>query len=150
MKPCDDSEINWGLGDPKIQSRGILEGGGGSSSFTRPTSREIFYTADFVLALHHKGYFETLKDRSGNRGKITLDEAVEKIADMLATVKFEKSMDLFQESTRLKLIEVINEVLSGKNIVPEGVIDEDTIQPESTRNGVRHNSLLQRFISLRR
>ena len=131
----------------------FIGGGGGYNVADRSTSsKRMLYEATCVMSLHHDGYFEILKNRTtGTRGKISLDEAVEHMADMLAKAKFGKSMDMFQEGMKMKLVEVIHEVLSGKNIIPKGAIDyEDTVQRESGSNGSGHNSLLQRFVQLRR
>lgn len=147
MVPTSDLKIG-------IFSKASGDCGGGGSFHTSElsSSKRMMYEATKVLSINHEGYFEILKDRGeGNKGKIPLDEAINHIADMLAKVKFGNSMDMFQEGTKIKLIEVINEVLSGKNIIPKGAIDyENTVQPESGGNGSGRNTLLQRFVQLRR
>lgn len=99
--------------------------GGGSSSHTHtPTSRKsLLYDATIALSLDYKNKIAIIKDRkTGVVGPIKIETAVKKMAEMLCKVKFDGSMDMFQEIMKQKLIEVMTDVLSDKDIIPKGEI----------------------------
>jgi len=126
-------------------------GGGGSSSYKikRPSALERMYQANQVLSLDHKNKFHILKNRSGKHGELDITGAVDFVADMLTKHIFDGSMDMFQETMKMKLVECMSEIVSGKNIVPKGDIENaNTVQRESRGDGSGRNSLLQGFISL--
>ena len=115
------------------------------------TTSNMIHEALTIISLDHSHKFKLLKDRSeGTKGEISIDKAIEKMADMLAKAVFTGTMDMFQETMKMKLVECINGVISGDNIIPEGNIDENSVQRESRSNGTKHNTLLQRFVQLRR
>jgi len=81
------------------------------------------YEANMVLSLNHKHNFNILKNRySGISGPVSTDQAVEQIAGMLVAHVFKGSMDMFQETMKMKLIEQINDIISGNDIIPKGDI----------------------------
>jgi len=124
-------------------------GGGGGILLGRNSSTRMMHNAITILSLDHKLKFNILKDRYKEKGEISLDEAIDRMADMITKVVFDGSMDMFQETMKMKLVECIKQVLSG-DIVPEGEIYANSIQRESRSNGSGRNSLLQRFVQLRR
>ena len=116
------------------------------------SSKYMLYEAIFILSIDHENKFHIMKDRNrGVTGEISTDIAIDKMADMLTRAVFDGSMEMFQETMKMKIVESIRDVIFGNNIIPKGDIeDANTIQCEGGRDGIRHNSLLQRFISLRR
>lgn len=126
-------------------------GGGGISLGRSSTSQTVIYDAQMILSLNKDNEFYIIKNRYGDKGLATMDGALDIIANMLTHAVFDGSMDMFQETMKMKIIEALKPIVSGKNIIPEGDIeDANTLQRESGGNGPRRNSLLQRFISLRR
>lgn len=116
---------------------------GGSSSHTyTPTS--LIYDATIVLSLDYKNKIAIIKDRKTEIvGPIKIETAVKKMAEMLCKVKFDGSMDMFQETMKQKLIEVITDVLLDKDIIPKGETkDDDTVQRQSGSDGVDHKSFI--------
>jgi len=139
----------------KIFSKSIMDGdcgGGGISGYTikRPTALEKLYQASQVLSIDHKNKLHVLKDRfSGEPGPIDIEKAIEIMANMLTHKVFDGSMDMFQETMKMKLVECMLDIVSGKNIIPKGDIDDaNTIQRESGGDGSGRNTLLQGFVSL--
>lgn len=115
-----------------------------------PMSREKIYQAQVVIALGINHDIQIMKNRyTYNTGSVDINIAIEVIADMLTRAKFDGSMKMFQEGMRLKLIEAMNDVLSDKNISLKGT-ENEIVQRESRGNGSRRNTILQRFISIRR
>lgn len=125
--------------------------GGGSGSYRsprRPTITEKMHKADHVVASNRDGV-DVWKSRYGQNGKVEMDALLAIVADMITRHKFDNSMDMFQETMKMKIIEVLKDVIEGENIIPKGdVEDANAIQRESGGNGSGRNSLLQRFISL--
>ena len=120
---------------PHIYSKmsGDFSGGGGGYKITRPTRREKDYASDMIVRLRHKIpctpndnlVMEVGKDRNGNAGIKELPEAIEAIADLLTRYKFQDGNKLFQESLRLRLSEVMKEVLLRDDVIPtEATIEE--------------------------
>lgn len=131
--------------------------GGGSGSFNMPShthtsSRHMIFQAIKVLALCHDYSFRCVKDRDQHcHGNIDVDDAIKMMARMIAMSHFQGSMDMFQETIAMKIVEKINEVLDGTDIVPKGDIDNaSSIQGSSSRDGFGRNSILQRFVQIRR
>lgn len=132
-------------------------GGGVSGSFnlashTHSSPTSMVYHAIKVIGLYHDFTFRMIKDRDGHaHGEMNKQEAIEMMARMIASNHFSGSMDMFQETVAMRIVEKINEVLDGKDIIPKGDIeDASSIQGSSKRNGSERNSLLQRFVQLRR
>lgn len=120
-------------------------GGGGSSSFTSsPSPTSLLYESILTLSLNYKSQIIIIKDRHyGIKGKVDISIAIEKMAEMLCKAKFGNSMDMFQETMKQKLIEVITDVLSDKDIIPKGETkDDDTVQRQSGSDGVDHKSFI--------
>ena len=124
-------------------------GGGGYHINPKNSTTRLMHDAITILSLDYKHKFKILKDRYGNKGEISLDEALDKMADMITKVVFDGSMDMFQETMKMKLVECMKDVISG-NIIPKGEIYANPVQRKSGSNGTGHNSLLQGFIQLRR
>ena len=133
------------------KASGDFVGGGGSTALHSRSPMKMTYDAIKVISLDRNFHFNIIKDRDkGKTGKVDTEYAIKIMADMIAAHAFNGSMDLFQESMSMKIIEKINEVLDG-DIIPKGeTLNENTIRRESRGNGPRHNSLLQRFVQLRR
>ena len=126
-------------------------GGGGSGSFRikRPTVTESLHKAEKVLSIDRDQTIRVLKNRHGPNGKIEIDEMIEFVADMIVKHKFQGSMDMFQETMKMKIIETLKGIVYGNNIIPKGdILDANTIQRESDRDGSGRNTLLQGFVSL--
>jgi hypothetical protein len=127
-------------------------GGVGSHthSGTYTSSTRSIYDALIILSLDYKHNIHILKDRWGNPCQnIDIEIAIEKTADMLTKAKFGNSMDMFQEGMKQKLIEVITDVLSDKDIIPKGDSKDDRkVRRKSGSNGVRYNSFLQRLLHI--
>jgi len=138
-------------GKYNFHSKASGDGGGGSIGLGRgPTSKDKMYNAQMVLSLDKDNQFFIMKNRYGPHGEATMDSALDIIANMLTQAVFDGSMDMFQETMKMKIVEALKPIVSGKNIIPEGDLDENTLQRESRGNGPKHNSLLQRFVQLRR
>jgi len=130
---------------------GVGGGGGTPSNLgAGPMSKQKTYNAQVILSLDKDNLFYIMKNRYGDHGKATMDGALDVIANMLARSVFDGSMEMFQETMKMKIIETLKPILTGSDIIPEGDIDENPFQRESRGNGTRHNSLLQRFVQLRR
>lgn len=126
-------------------------GGGGGGSINSRSPMKMTYDAIKVISLDKNFNFKVIKDvDKGPKGNVEPEYAIKMIADMIAAQTLGGSMDLFQESISMKIVEKINEVLDG-DVIPKGdIVNEDTIRRESRGNGPRRNSLLQRFVQLRR
>lgn len=131
-------------------------GGGGPNGYNmrNPHSRspmKLVLDAIKVISLNNDFKFKIIKDRDvSERGDVDTQGAIKLMADMIAAHALNGSMELFQETMSMKIVEKINEVLNG-DIIPKGdILNENTIQRESGNNGSGHNTLLQRFIQLRR
>ena len=139
---------------PQIYSKASGDGGGGGGGMSRlgkgPTSNQRMYNSSVILSLDKDNQFFIMKNRWGEHGDATMDGALDIIANMLTHAVFNGSMDMFQETMKMKIVEALKPIVSGNNIIPEGDLDENTLQRESGGNGIRHNSILQRFVQLRR
>jgi len=134
-----------------MKASGECGGGGGFHLNPENSTTRLMHDAITILSLDYKYKFKLLKDRSkAKKGEISFEEAIEHMAGMIAKVVFDGSMEMFQETMKMKLVECIQDVISGGNIIPEGDVYADSVQRESRGNGSGHNSLLQRFVQLRR
>jgi hypothetical protein len=125
-------------------------GGGGGGPINARSPMKMTYDAIKVISLNKDFSFKIIKDKNkGKKGSVDTQDAIKMMADMIAANALNGSMDLFQETMSMKIVEKINEVLDG-DIIPKGDGNENTVQRKSRGNGTRHNSLLQRFIQLRR
>lgn len=126
-------------------------GGGGNISLGRSSRTTQVYDSQMILSLDKNNDFYIMKNRYGEQGSTTMDGALDIIANMLTHAVFDGSMEMFQETMKMKIVEALKPIVSGNNIIPEGDIeDANTLQRESRGNGPKHNSLLQRFVQLRR
>lgn len=122
MKPItDDHEVNWGGG--KIFAKASGDCGGGGYNISRPTKTEKLYRALKAVYLtrdfkNKELIFDVIKDRGGNHGTKNLSEAIEYCAEMLCQFKFDDVNNMFQESLKLRLIEVMKEVLLNDDCIP--------------------------------
>lgn len=141
-----------GMYHPKFHSKSSGDGGGGGMTLGRSTtSQAVIHDAQMILSLNRDNEFYIMKNRHGDKGATNIEGALDIIANMLTHAVFDGSMDMFQETMKMKIVEALEPIVSGKNIIPEGDIDgTNPLQRESGSNGTRRNSLLQRFISLRR
>jgi hypothetical protein len=122
---------------PHIYSKAsgdVTMGGGGMGShthsaaynITRPTRREKKYASDMAIYLRHKIpctpndnlILDVGKDRNGNAGVKELPEAIDAIADLLSRYKFQDGNQMFQTSLKLRLSEVMKDVLLGDDVIP--------------------------------
>ena len=134
-----------------MKASGDCGGGGGFHLNPENSTTRLMHDAITILSLDYRYKFKLLKDRSeAKKGEISFDEAIDKMADMITKVVFDGSMEMFQETMKMKLVECIKGVISGDNIIPEGDLYANPVQRESGSNGSGHNSLLQRFVQLRR
>jgi hypothetical protein len=108
-------------------------GGGNGFKITRPTRRQKDHASDMIIRLRRKIpctpnddlVMEVGKDRNGNYGVKELPEAIDAIADLLTRYKFQEGNKMFQENLRLRLSEVMREVLLGDDVIPtEATIEE--------------------------
>ena len=113
-------------------SYGVSPGGlgGGSSSGTgsvkidHPTKREKLYMSHKVIYLRRESrsstdfILEVGKDRNGNHGVKELPEAIESIAELLCEYKFQGSNMMFQTTEKMRLVEVMKNVLLEDDIIP--------------------------------
>ena len=98
-------------------------GGGGSSTLGRgPMSNQKMYDSQVILSLDKNNEFFIMKNRFGDHGKTTMNDALNLIGDMITRVVFDGSMDMFQETMKMKMVECIKDVISG-NIIPEGEVE---------------------------
>ena len=110
---------------------------------------ESLYNAKIVLSIDCENKFEILKHRYREHGEIGIVDTINVMADMLAKYIFNGSMEMFQEEIKQELIEAMSKVISDKKM-SVGEKDENTIRGKSVVNGTRYNSILQRFVSIRR
>jgi len=132
-------------------SGGCITGDNGNISIGNGlTAHDKIYKAQIILSLDKDNQLFIMKNRWGETGHATMDGALDVVASMLTHAVFDGSMEMFQETMKMKIVEVLKPIVSGNNIIPEGDINENTLQRESKDNGSRRNSLLQRFIQLYR
>lgn len=114
---------------PTRNPMGGFGGGGGSTSgssgkITRPTKREKMYMAHKVVYLRRSNLSKTDlildvgKDRNGDTGIKELPEAIDVIAELLCEYKFQGSNQMFQTTEKLRLAEVMKNVLLGDDYIP--------------------------------
>jgi hypothetical protein len=95
-----------------------------SYKITKPTNTMKLYNSVKAVYLQYDRsdknlYFEVVKDREGQHGEKTLDEAIKFCAGMLTMYKFNGNNNLFQSNVKEKLIEVMNKVLIDGDIIPQ-------------------------------
>ena len=147
MKPGIYAKAS-GDGGGNICGGGV--GGGMSRLGKGPQSKQKMYDASIILSLDKDNQFFIMKNRYGEHGSATMDGALDIIANMLTQAVFDGSMEMFQETMKMKIVEALKPIVSGNNIIPEGDLNENTLQRESGGHGSGHNTLLQRFVQLRR
>ena len=126
--PEYDVDVNWGgggIGPNHTHSIGY--------NITRPTRTEKLYAAIKAIYLMRERatnelVFEVIKDRGGNDGIKTFEEAIDFCAELLCEIKFDDGNHMFQESLKLKLQEVMKDVLLGDDCVPSAKAIKDYIE----------------------
>lgn len=123
---------------PKNQSiiSGIAGTSGSGQDFKikRPTLTEKLYLSEKVVYLRRNMYdksslvFDIAKNRSGPFGKVNLPEAIKFCAEMLCQFKFDNSNNMFQESLKLRLCEVMKKVLMEDDQIPSSKAIKDYIE----------------------
>ena len=136
---------------PGIYSKISTDGGIGGGGPRTPSLIKKLHHAYQVIGVDNTGEVEVWKDRYGEHGLPTTTQLIDIVANMITKHKFGNSMEMFQETMKMKIVEELTKIVNDHNIIPEGEIEHaNTIQRESRGNGSGHNSLLQRFISLYR
>ena len=92
-----------------------------------PMSHEKVYKSQIILSLDIDNQFVIFKNRYGDRGNVTMDGALDIIANMLTHAVFNGSMDMFQETMKMKIIESLKPIVSGNDVIPKGEINENTL-----------------------
>jgi hypothetical protein len=131
MKPTYAPEydnINWGGGYSLTPNPDMLPF---HTHITRPTRTEKMYSEIKSACLRRaeisskRLVFDIKKDRNGNDGVLSFEEAIDFCAEMLCQLKFDDRNHMFQESLKIKLAEVMKDVLLGDNCVPSGKVIKD-------------------------
>lgn len=76
---------------------------------------EILRRSMFILALMYDNTPVLHKNRFGVvNGKLTLDETIDVVSELLVRVKLDGRMDLFQEGMKTQLKEAINSIVNSE------------------------------------
>jgi hypothetical protein len=87
------------------------------------SSRYKITEAIQVVGIYSDNKVRVLKNRNNRLcGELSEKEAVQFLSRMIASVHFEGSMEMFQETIAARITEKINEVLDGSDIIPKGEI----------------------------
>jgi len=79
---------------------------------TRPTQTQMMYQAQIVISVNPNGDIRILKHREHpTRKKLSVNQTVEIMADMLCRRKYNGSMKIFQEVKKKQLIKGIKKLL---------------------------------------
>jgi hypothetical protein len=94
-----------------LHSKVTLDGGG---SVTRPTRREKLYEAELAIFVYSDGRIEIGKNKNGNHGDATLEDAIHHFSMILAKLKLKNTkLDMFKEGLCQLLHEEITNTLKG-------------------------------------
>ena len=144
MKPItDDHEVNWGSGKLFSKASGDFVGGAGPAlAISRPTKTEKLYNSIKALYLRREQgskelVFDVIKDRLGNHGLKSLPEAIDFCAEMLCQFKFDDVNNMFQESLKLRLVEVMKKVLLGDDCIPTSEAVKKYIEGGEAHGNIR-------------
>jgi len=112
---------------PYFHSKATTDGGGGGGGYgsisgNSPTSKQRVHNAQVILTLNGANKFYVMKNRYGENGDFDLEKGIDLMCDMITRVQFDGSMDMFQETMKMKMVECLKDVLSG-NIIPEGEVE---------------------------
>lgn len=114
------------------KASGDFVGGAGTSGhsgiITRPTRTEKLYASEMVIYLRRHASINSVKPReliievgkdiNGDNGVKELPEAIDAIAGLLCRYKFQDGNHMFQNSLKIRLAEVMKEVLMGDDVIP--------------------------------
>jgi hypothetical protein len=134
MKPTYAPEydnVNWGGGYSLPLNLDMLPS---HTHITRPTRTEKMYSEIKSACLRRaeisskRLVFDVEKNRNGNNGVLSFEEAIDFCAEMLCQLKFDDGNHMFQESLRIKLAEAMKDVLLGDDCVPSEQAIKDYIE----------------------
>jgi len=106
---------------------------GGGLHISRPTRREKLYYSELAIFVYPNGRVEIGKNRNGNLGDATLEDAIHHFSMILAKLKLkDTNLDMFKEGLYKLLHEKITNTLKGDYY-------ERTICSESAGDGSNCN-----------
>jgi len=90
-------------------------------------SHEKIYKAQMIISLDKDNQFFIMKNKCGELGHATMDGALNIIANMITHAVFDGSMEMFQETMKMKIIESLKLIVSGNDVIPKGELNENTL-----------------------